>query len=97
MVTAQSRLASSCMHNTRLSRYCTDDAYMTDASFQQLIFIDQHSTPPESDVPSATQKLMFSSSMSDEDFFKWLRSKGVSDKDCKILSGKYTILSDTYS
>ena len=65
---------------------------MTDASFQQLIFIDQHSTPPESGVLAATQKLKFSSSMSDEDFFKWLRSKGISDKDCKILPGKYTIL-----
>ena len=28
------------------------------------------------------------SSMSEEDFFKWLRSRGVSDKDCKTLSGK---------
>ena len=26
--------------------------------------------------------------MSDEDFFKWLRSKGVNEKDCKTLSGK---------
>ena len=32
--------------------------------------------------------MVFSSSMSEEDFFKWLRSKGVSDKDCKTLSGK---------
>ena len=51
------------------------------------MFVDQHSDP--SDVPSATHNLMFSSSMSDEDFFKWLRSKGISDKDCKSLSGKY--------
>ena len=51
----------------------------------------------ESDVAPATQNLMFSSSMSDEDFFKWLRSKGVSDKDCKILSGKYPIVSAAYS
>ena len=51
------------------------------------MFIGQHSDPP--DVPSATQNLIFSSSMSDEDFFKWLRSKGISDKDCKTLSGKY--------
>jgi hypothetical protein len=29
--------------------------------------------------------------MSDEDFFKWLRSKGVNDKDCKTLSGKYNV------
>ena len=35
--------------------------------------------------------LTFSSSMSDEDFFKWLRSKGISDKDCKTLSGKYKV------
>ena len=33
-------------------------------------------------------QVTFNSSMSEEDFFKWLRSKGVSDKDCKILSGK---------
>ena len=50
------------------------------------MFIDQHSDPP--DVPSATHNLMFSSSMSDKDFFKWLRSKGINDKDCKTLSGK---------
>ena len=62
---------------------------MADVSFQQSCFIDQHSSPPESDVARATQNLMFSSSMSDEDFIKWLRSKGISDKDCKILSGKY--------
>ena len=35
--------------------------------------------------------LTFSSSISDEDFFKWLRSKGISDKDCKTLSGKYKV------
>ena len=53
------------------------------------MFIDQHSDLP--DVPSATLNLMFSSSMSDEDFFKWLRLKGISDKDCKTLSGKYKV------
>ena len=31
-----------------------------------------------------TQNMTFSSSMSDEDFFKWLRSKGISDKDCRL-------------
>ena len=36
----------------------------------------------------AEEQVMFNSSMSDNDFFKWLRSRGVSDKDCKILSGK---------
>ena len=51
------------------------------------MFIDQHSDPP--DVPSATYNLTFSSTMSDGDFFKWLRSKGIHDKDCKTLSGKY--------
>ena len=51
------------------------------------MFIDPHSDPP--DVPSATHNLTFSSTMSDEDFFKWLRSKGIRDKDCKTLSGKY--------
>ena len=53
------------------------------------MFVDQHSDPP--DVSSATHNLTFSSSMSDEDFFKWLSSKGVSDKDCKTLSGKYKV------
>jgi hypothetical protein len=49
-------------------------------------FIDQRRAP---DVPSATHTdLMFGSSMSDEDFFKWLRVKGVNEKDCKTLSGK---------
>ena len=51
------------------------------------MFIDQHSDPP--DVPSATYNPTFSSTMSDKDFFKWLRSKGIRDKDCKTLSGKY--------
>ena len=31
--------------------------------------------------------LKFSSTMSDDDFFKWLRSKGISEKDCNTLSG----------
>ena len=30
---------------------------------------------------------MFNSSMSEEDFFKWLKSKGIGEKDCKTLSG----------
>ena len=51
------------------------------------MFVDQHSDPP--DVPSATHNLMFSISMSNEDFFKWLGSKGISDEDCKTLSRKY--------
>jgi hypothetical protein len=33
--------------------------------------------------------LKFSSTMSDGDFFKWLRSKGISEKDCNTLSGMY--------
>ena len=37
---------------------------------------------------SSEEQVVFSGSMSEEDFFKWLRSKGVSDKDCKTLSGK---------
>ena len=53
-----------------------------------LIFVDHRRDPP--DEPSATHNLTFSS-MSDEDFFKWLRSKGISDKDCKILPGKYYV------
>ena len=50
----------------------------------------------------AEEQVMFNSSMSDDNFFKWLRSRGVSDKDCKILSGKmhYTmsllLLTDSY-
>ena len=36
----------------------------------------------------AEEQVMLNSSMSDDDFFKWLRSRGVSDKDCKILSGE---------
>ena len=31
----------------------------------------------------------FSSTMSDGDFFKWLRSQGISERDCNALSGKY--------
>ena len=56
--------------------------------FSNQSFIDQHSAPPESDVAPATRDLTFSSSMSEEDFFKWLKSKGLSDKDCNTLSGK---------
>ena len=33
--------------------------------------------------------LKFSSTMSDDDFFKWLRSKGISEKDCNTLLGTY--------
>ena len=31
----------------------------------------------------------FSSTMSDGDFFKWLRSKGINEKDCNTLLGMY--------
>ena len=41
------------------------------------------------DLPG--HNLTFSSSMSDEYFIKWLRSKGISDIDCKTLSGKYKL------
>ena len=34
------------------------------------------------------EQAMFNSSMSEEEFFKWLKSRGISDKDCKTLSGK---------
>jgi hypothetical protein len=61
---------------------------MAYAYFSNQPFIDQHS---ESDVTPVTQKLMFSSFMFDEDFFQWLRSKGVNDKDCKTLSGRYNV------
>ena len=33
-------------------------------------------------------QMTFSSSMSEQEFFKWLRSRGVCYKDYKILSGK---------
>ena len=36
----------------------------------------------------AKDVVMFNSSMCEEDFFKWLRSKGVSDRDQNILKGK---------
>ena len=32
--------------------------------------------------------VVFNCSMSEEKFFIWLKSKGVSEKNCKILSGK---------
>ena len=40
-------------------------------------------------VPAEDEKgnLKFSSTTSDDDFFKWLRSKGISEKDCSTLSG----------
>ena len=62
--------------------------HMTEISSQQS-FIDEHSDPP--DVSSARHNLTLSSSMSNEDFFKWLGSKGISDKDCKTLTGKYEV------
>ena len=40
------------------------------------------------DVAVEVQMTLFNSSMSEEDFFTWLRSRGVSVKDCKTLSGK---------
>ena len=33
--------------------------------------------------------LKFSSTMSDGIFFKWLQSKGISEKDCNSLAGTY--------
>ena len=32
--------------------------------------------------------MTFNTSMSEDDFFKWLKRRGVSDKDCNTLSGK---------
>ena len=34
----------------------------------------------------------FSNSMSDGDFFKWLRSKGINERDCNTLLGMYSIV-----
>ena len=39
------------------------------------------------EMPAAA-KVTFDSSMSEAEFFKWLQGRGVSEKDCKILSGK---------
>ena len=35
----------------------------------------------------AEEKVMFNRSMSEEDFFEWLKSKGIGEKDCNTLSG----------
>ena len=35
----------------------------------------------------AVQREKFNSGMTEKEFFKWLKSKGVSEKDCKTLSG----------
>jgi hypothetical protein len=45
-------------------------------------------------VPAEDEKvsLKFSSTMSNGDFFKWLQSKGISEKDCNTLLGMYTKL-----
>ena len=42
-------------------------------------------------VPAEDDKvnLKFSSTMSDDDFFKWFRIKGINEKDCNTLSGTY--------
>ena len=42
-------------------------------------------------VPAEDEKgdLKFSSTMSGDDFFKWLLSNGISEKDCSTLSGMY--------
>jgi hypothetical protein len=37
-------------------------------------------------VPSEEQ-LTFNCAMSEVEFFKWLKSRGMSEKDCKTLSG----------
>ena len=40
---------------------------------------------------SSEEQLIFNSSMSEGDFFQWLRSRGISEKDCKALSGKSNV------
>ena len=42
-------------------------------------------------MPAEDEKgnLKFSSTMSDDDFFKWLLSQGISEKDCNTLLGTY--------
>jgi hypothetical protein len=39
-------------------------------------------------VPAMPEEMIFSSSMSEEDFLKWLKSKRVSDRDHKTLVGR---------
>ena len=46
------------------------------------------------EVP-AGERMTFNSFMSKKKFFKWLKSWGVSDKDCNTLSGKFS-LNDNY-
>ena len=79
-------------NNTSAIILYTDDRCFISAINVLFTFIDQHRIPPEPDITPATHSLTFSSSMSDEDFFKWLRSKGINNKDCKALSGKYIII-----
>ena len=40
---------------------------------------------------SSEEQLIFNSCMSEGDFFQWLRSRGISEKDCKALSGKSNV------
>ena len=49
-------------------------------------------------MPAEDEKgnLKFSSTMSDDDFFKWLLLKGISEKDCNTLSGTYTSTINNY-
>lgn len=42
--------------------------------------------PPDLDTQII---MMYNRSMSEEKFFIWLKSRGVGEKDCKILSGKF--------
>ena len=42
---------------------------------------------------SSEEQLQYNRSMSDEDFCRWLRSRGISEKDCKALSGKVLLYS----
>ena len=37
---------------------------------------------------SSDEQLQYNSSMPEEDFCLWLRSRGISEKDCKVLCGK---------
>ena len=49
-------------------------------------------------MPTEDEKgnLKFSSTMSDDHFFKWLQSKGISEKDCNTLFGTYTNTINNY-
>ena len=45
----------------------------------------------QANMAGSVDEVTFNSSMSDENFLKWLKSRGIGDKDRKALSGKIII------